>query len=111
MGARRLRSRERESPRDRSGAASWGNRDRTNVDAAAPSVCGQNAGAVAPAPASFKCVLLYFPRGTVGIMMWAYGVPFHITQGAPLFGSVGNPSSIRLSGTITMMCGPPFSTH
>ena len=31
--------------------------------------------------------------GTVGTMMCAYFVPFHITQGPPLCGSVGNASN------------------
>ena len=48
--------------------------------------------------------------GAVGIMMWAYFVPFHITHGPPLCGSVGNASSCAGSGRITMMCGP-LTTH
>jgi len=32
--------------------------------------------------------------GDTGTMTCAYGVPFHITQGPPLFGSVGKASSI-----------------
>jgi hypothetical protein len=31
--------------------------------------------------------------GAVGTMMWAYLVPFHITQGPPLCGSVGKASN------------------
>lgn len=34
-----------------------------------------------------------FGVGTVGIMMCAYFVPFHITQGPPFQGSVGSASS------------------
>src|SRR4029079_6289674 len=34
-----------------------------------------------------------------GAMMCAYGVPFHITYGPPLSGSVGRPSSAFRSGT------------
>src|SRR5690349_10276267 len=39
-------------------------------------------------------------------MMWAYGVPFHITQGAPPLGLPGSAASEDGVGAITMMCGP-----
>jgi hypothetical protein len=42
-----------------------------------------------------------FGVGTVGIMMCAYFVPFHITHG-----SVGKESSCAVSGVMTIMCGP-----
>ena len=34
-----------------------------------------------------------FAIDVVGTMMWAYGVPFHITHGPPLVQSVGYASS------------------
>ena len=34
-----------------------------------------------------------FAIDVVGTMMWAYGVPFHITHGPPLVQSVGHASS------------------
>ena len=34
-----------------------------------------------------------FAIEVVGTMMWAYGVPFHITHGPPLVQSVGYASS------------------
>ena len=40
-----------------------------------------------------------------GAMMWAYGVPFHITYGPPLAGSVGSASSAFVSGTAIITCG------
>jgi hypothetical protein len=44
--------------------------------------------------------------GTVGIMMCAYFVPFHITHGPPFHGSVGKESSCAVSGVMTIMCDP-----
>ena len=55
------------------------------------------------------CVV-YCGRGPVGIMMCAYGVPFHITYGPPELGSVDMPSNIAGSGTMIMTCGPSV-TH
>ena len=34
-----------------------------------------------------------FGIAAIGTMMWAYFVPFHITHGPPVLGSVGNASS------------------
>lgn len=53
----------------------------------------------------------YFGAAVEGTMMCAYGVPFHITNGPPFFGSAETPFSIRGSGTSTMMCGPPSWIH
>src|SRR4029453_25826 len=44
--------------------------------------------------------------GTVGIMMCAYFVPFHITHGPPFHGSVGKVSSCAVSEIMTIMCDP-----
>src|SRR5262245_24170496 len=46
----------------------------------------------------------------VGTMMWAYGVPFHITHGPPFVQSVGYASSWVGSVGSSMMCGP-LTTH
>ena len=51
-----------------------------------------------------------FGVGTVGIMTWAYFVPFHITHGPPLQGSVGIVSSWEGSGKMTITWGP-LTTH
>src|SRR5262249_37309601 len=51
-----------------------------------------------------------FGVGTVGSMMWAYLVPFHITHGPPFQGSVGSASSWAVSGVMTITCGP-LTTH
>src|ERR1700693_2132315 len=39
-------------------------------------------------------------------MTCAYGVPFHITHGAPPVGTPGNALSAAVLGVVTMMCGP-----
>src|SRR5438477_2188845 len=46
-----------------------------------------------------------FGTEATGTMMCAYLVPFHITQGPPLCGSVGSASSCDGSGTTTITCG------
>ena len=46
----------------------------------------------------------------MGTMMWAYGVPFHITHGPPLCGSVDMVSSIFGSGTSSITCAG-LTTH
>ena len=48
--------------------------------------------------------------GAVGTMMCAYGVPFHITHGPPLCGSVGSDSRSFVSEESTMMCAG-VTTH
>ncbi len=47
----------------------------------------------------------------IGTMRCAYGVPFHITNGPPLSGSVDRPSSSRRSGTSTIRWGAPSWIH
>ena len=56
----------------------------------AHSACTGVRGAAMPmAPYSFSADIVAALVGDTGTMTCAYGVPFHITQGPPLFGSVG----------------------
>ena len=55
---------------------------------------------------------VYFAAGiaAVGTITCAYGVPFHITHGPPVCGSVGKASSALASGRRSMMCAG-LTTH
>jgi hypothetical protein len=74
-----------------------GSHDRRSW-ARAPGACGPR---VLPHRVYFLSVAFFsagaldgdFAIDVVGTMMWAYGVPFHITHGPPLVQSVGYASS------------------
>src|SRR4029434_1274817 len=87
-----------------------GSHDRRSW-ARAPGACGPR---VLPHRVYFLSVAFFsagaldgdFAIDVVGTMMWAYGVPFHITHGPPLVQSVGYASSRLTSVGRIMMCGP-----